>query len=215
VRPEPVIYTTAGFTVFISLIAIWRRAQVPEEDRFIISTAKVFHRYQQGLFGKFLSIMLVIAIIGSLGMLVYAIFAPGVEESFTEFYIAGLGEVGDYPAEFFITGGEVTSVRYGDNKPVNESSGRVILGIVNNEHRETSYHVSITIDNRPLEVYVNGDSDEITAPIILMHGEKWEQEIGFTPDTAGDKQRVELSLYKNGSPNPDRSLHFWIDVRQE
>jgi uncharacterized membrane protein len=207
VKLEPVLYATTGFTFFISLIAIWRRVPTPEPDRFNIRTGPILPGWQRGVFGKLLSILLAVAILGSLGMLGYVIAAPKAEEPFTEFYIS------DYPAEFVIAGGKVIGVGYGDNEPVNAPTGRVILGIVNNEYEETTYRVSVTLDNKPLEVSLNGDSLEYIGPITLAHEEKWEQEIGFIPISAGDKQKVELQLYKDDNPYPYRSLHFWIDVR--
>jgi hypothetical protein len=54
------------------------------------------------------------------------------------------------------------------------------------------------------------DRDEIN--IELENGEKWEQEAGFVPQKAGEKQKVELVLYKDGDPFFEEPPYLWIDV---
>ena len=49
-------------------------------------------------------------------------------------------------------------------------------------------------------------------PIELYDEEKWESDIGFTPQHAGDNQKVEFSLIKNGESEPYLTLHLWINV---
>lgn len=138
--------------------------------------------------GKVLSIILIGAILGALGTLVYVITTPKVSEKFTEFYILGLGgKATDYPAE--ITVGE---------------EGRVIIGIVNHEHEAVSYRV---------EVKINGVSNNDVGPVVLDDEGKWEEIVGFTPDAAEYGQKVEFLLYKDAEPEPYcNPLRLWVDV---
>ena len=49
--------------------------------------------------------------------------------------------------------------------------------------------------------------------MTLEHDEKWEEIVAFTPDRAGDRQKVEFLLYKQEQSEAYRGLHFWIDVQ--
>ncbi len=137
-----------------------------------------------------LSIILVVAILGALGVLSYFIVAPKVGERFTEFYILGLGgKATDYPKE----------IRVGEE-------GKVIVGIMNHEHEVVRYRVEVKID---------GVKDNEVGPVVLANEQRWEEVVTFTPDKAGDNQKVEFILYKNEEAEPSlKLLHLWIDVKQ-
>ncbi len=135
-----------------------------------------------------LSVVLALFILGALGMLGYAIANPKVGERFTEFYIEGLeGKAADYPKELVM--GE---------------EGKVIVGIINREHETVTYRVEVTID---------GDKSNEVGPVALDHDEKWEEIVGFTPNKAGDNQKVEFLLYGHGQNEVYQRLHLWVDVR--
>ena len=137
--------------------------------------------------GKVLSIVLVTAILGALGMLIYIVTVPKVIGEFTEFYILGLGgKATDYPQRLAV----------GDE-------GKVIMGIVNHEGEEVSYR---------LEVRIDGEQKRNIEPIVLNDGQKWEEIVTFTVDKTGDKQKVEFLLYKLGQTEVYDSAHLWIDV---
>lgn len=135
---------------------------------------------------KALSIVLVTVILGALGMLIYVVAVPKIEE-FTEFYILGLeGKAANYPQKLAV-GGE----------------GKVIVGIVNHEGEGVSYR---------LEVRIDGEKKRNIEPIMLNEEQKWEEIVAFTVDKAGDNQKVEFLLYKLGQTEVYDSLHLWIDV---
>ncbi len=142
------------------------------------------------LWDKLLTVTLVIIALGGLGMLGYIIATPKVGETFTEFYLLGPeGKATDYPEELKV--GE---------------EGRIIVGIVNYEQREVSYRVEVVINNK--KSYDIG-------PIVLANEEKWEAKVGFVPEVAGENQKVEFMLYKDGEFEPYLGpLHLWIDVSE-
>lgn len=209
---ESVLYSVSGFTFIMSLIAIWRRARLAEEDRFNISSGSKLPGWSGGVFSKLLSILVAVSILGALGMLSYILASPKAAEKFTEFYILKPYSVSDYPAEFVIAGGEVILVKYGDNEILAASSGRVIPAIVNHEHEAATYLIQVMIDDEPLEVSSGGEILAYIGPVTLAHEEKWEQEIGFVPQRGGDNQKVDFILYKDGAPCFEEPLHLWIDV---
>ena len=171
---------------------------------------------------KVLNIVLIIAILGAIGTLFYTVAKPKGER-FTEFYLLGInGQAADYPSYFVIESSQfpvpsskpqVFNVQYGeDTPPVNEKWGRVTLNIVNHERQETSYIVKMVIDGQAVEIPFEGDNIQEIGPVVLAPENKWEQEIGILPQYAGENQKVELFLYKDGSSKPYLNLHLWIDV---
>ena len=140
---------------------------------------------------KALFISLVVAIVAALGWLGYLIATPSPGEKFTEFYILGPeGKAGDYPQQV-ILGEDVD----------------VIIGVVNHEYQPARYRVEITINGvRSKEVDIG----------TLAHQQKWEKEISFVAQPAGEKQKVEFWLYRDNEVEPYHQdpLQLEIDIRQ-
>ena len=212
---ESTLYSIASFIFVMSIIAEVRRKRLQKQERFDIEFQLRLLGWGGSAWNKLLSVVLVIAILGALGMLGYVIATPSVVEKFTEFYILGPeGRVEGYPTEFVMEGDKVILVRYGDNKTqeVASESGRVILRIVNQEHGKATYLVRVIINGEQVSVYLDGDALDEVGPIVLAHEEKWEHEIGFAPYHVGNNQKVDFVLYKDGVPYFDEPLHLWIDV---
>ena len=137
---------------------------------------------------RVLSITLIAAVSAAVAMLGYTISSPPAEP-FTEFYILGSsGEAADYPKELVV--GE---------------EGKVIVGIINREREAVSYS---------LEIKINEVMNNRVEPVMLEHGEKWEEEVSFTPNRIGDKQQVEFFLYRQGQTEVYQELYLWIDVME-
>ena len=188
IRTEPVLYSVASFILITSIIAWLRRRRLPEPERFGIEFQVRLSGWGGGVWDRMLSIILALAILGALGTLGYAIASPKVGERFTEFYIEGLeGRAADYPEELAL-GGE----------------GKVIVGIINREHETVTYRVEAVID---------GVKNNEVGPVVLEHDGEWEEIVGFTPGRAGDNQKVEFLLYKQGQNEAYHKLHLWVDVR--
>ena len=116
---------------------------------------------------KILSIFLALAILGAMAAIIYTIAVPVPKEEFTEFFILDTGgKTADYPAQ----------LKLGEE-------AKLILGIINQEQTAVSYRVEIKIDG-----VANGE----LGPIALNHNEKFEQLVTFTPDKAGEKQKIEF-----------------------
>lgn len=188
IRPEPVMYSVAAFTLAVSLIGWWRLWRMDKEDRFSIDFALKMPGWSGGRWDKALTVALAVMIVVAAGVLVYAVVTPNVGERFTEFYILGEGGMAEsYPSE--LTAGEEATV---------------ILGIVNREQANTSYRV---------EVWLEGEKIGDVGPVALEHDQEWEQEVSFAPSASGEDQKVEFLLYKDGAAEPaGESLHLWIDV---
>jgi len=188
IRLEPVLYSVASFILITSIIAWLRRSRLPEPERFGVDFQMRLPGWGGGAWDRALSVILALTILGALGTLGYAIASPKVGERFTEFYIEGLeGKAIDYPKELAL--GE---------------KGKVIVGIINREHETVTYRVEVAID---------GAKNNEVEPVTLDHDGKWEEIVGFTPDKAGDNQKVEFLLYRQGQNEVYQRLHLWVDVR--
>lgn len=187
---EVILSSVASFIVITSIIAYLRRKRLPEPERSGIRFQSEAPGRRGGIWDRVLSVVLAIAIVGTLGSIAYIIAAPKAEESFTKFYIVGLGgEAAGYPDQLVV--GE---------------EGKVIVGIVNEEGETVSYR---------LEVRINGVRNDEVGPMVLENEQEWEEEVGFVPQVPGENQKIEFSLYKNGEAKPFlEPLHLWINVTE-
>jgi uncharacterized membrane protein len=194
IRLEPILFSLLGFILVFAAVALFRRASLLPEERFKVNFGSAFSQLatswtSQGLLGKLLTMLLAVAIIGTIGTVVYATQTPRIAERFTEFYILGPeGKAENYPREVIL--GE---------------SSQVIVGIVNREQKNTTYRLEISID---------GQSVEQMGSITLTKDEKWEQTVTFTAERLGLNQKVEFLLYRGDESNPYRTLHLWLDVNE-
>lgn len=190
IRLESMLFSTASFILVMSFIAWVRRKRLLEEERFNIEFRLGLPGRGGSAWDKALSVILALAIVGALGTVGYVIAMPKTGEKFTEFYILGEeGKAADYPKELVV--GE---------------EGRVTTGIINNESETVIYQVEVSID---------GLKNNEVGGISLEHGERWENEVSFMPEVAGDNQKVEFFLYKNGEAEPYlEPLRLWVDVTE-
>ena len=110
-------------------------------------------------------------------------------EKYTEFYILGPeGRADNYPRDLSL--GQEASV---------------VVGIANVEHKPVSYRLAMTIDDeKGLDL----------GPVSLNHKQRWETPVSIRPSKTGERQKVELRLYKDDDAGVYRSLYFWINVSQ-
>jgi len=221
IRLNPVLVSVSIFILIASVVAWYRRTTYLPADRFKVG----IHFRMPALlktgstFDKALTILLILAILGATGTLAYTVAEPKVGERFTEFYLLGInGEPDGYPTLFSYNGGRVTSVTYREKESdvmVSERYGRVVLAIVNREHREETYRVEVLCDGQRLYLRVGNATTDGLGPIVLQHGEKWEQEIGFAPAGLGDGQKIEFLLYMNDRLYYDEGQepYLWVDAR--
>jgi len=188
IRLNPIMFSIAGLLLGLSVIAWVRSRRLPDDERFSMSLHFSWNSVWSGKpIDKVLSLVLVIAILASIGAVAYTIAKPKPGEEFTEFYILGTnGKAADYPSNLTLT--EQTSVT---------------VGIINNFRNAATYEVVVTIDSVVVKEM---------GPFELSPKEKLEQQVAFTPLKAGDNQKVEFLLTKDASPA--ETLHIWIDVTE-
>jgi uncharacterized membrane protein len=189
IRLYPVVVSLLALIITMSGVAWYRRRRFSLEQRFEFRfrpwLSRLLTAKSRG--DKVLVGLLVVAIIGAIGTLIYVVHIPGTGGSFTEFYILGPeGKAENYP-ETLALGEEA----------------KVTLGIVNHENEVTEYIVRIIIA---------GEKVKEVGPITLADEEKWEQPLSFAPTKVGEDQLVEFRLYKGGSPNVYQAPRLWINV---
>ncbi len=184
---ESTFYSMASFILVMSTVAYVRRRRLGEVERPGLEFRLGLPEWDNGR-NKILTVAVVVAILGALGVLTYIIVMPKAGEEFTEFYVQGQSGGSDY-------GGELVVGR----------ETKFVLGITNNEKEMVSYRIVAK---------VNGEGTRQLEPVVLAGGEKREVTLSFTPQTPGKNRRVEFLLYKQGQNDIYRSLSLWVDVRQ-
>jgi len=191
-RPEPIILSLSLVTLILTLITFLVRLRIPKDERFHLDFS-VFSRFFESLRSDEkptdIERALVIALVGSIiiasGMLIYA-KVTFEEERFTAFYILGEGgKAENYPKEVYL---------------LEDSS--MIVGIENYEHAPANYTLQVKLGGYPIY------KQQIPT---LAHGEKWKDNVLFTPKHVCKHTKLEFLLYKDSSTNPYRSVHLWID----
>lgn len=199
IRLYPILISLSLFTFIMSIIAYARRYQVPEEERFrIVIKRPIFPQGNASKLDRILTVILIGAIVLSVGTLIYVISVPKVGEKFTEFYILGPnGIADDYPTEL----------------SVNEN-GMVIIGVVNREYQEVIYTLKVIADDESIPIiYGLNNTDNSLGPIRLQNEEKWEEPISFRILQPGENIKVQFHLYRSDQTEVYRDLHLWVDVR--
>ena len=119
-------------------------------------------------------------------------------------YWATLPKSGEEFTEFYLLGPDGTANSLQKELVAGQEAG-VIVGIANHEDQTMTYRVEVVIDG----VVVAG-LDRVT----LEHDEKYETEIGFTPQHTGGDKKVEFLLYTNDQAEPPLQLYPLVDVIQ-
>ncbi len=191
IQPYPILLTLAAIILVVAGLAWRQRRRLPEEERLVIAFNLNFLRWgRSSLFDKALSIVLAASIAAVVGVVGYSLAQPVTKEQFSELYILDLeGQTINYPKEVMV-GEEV----------------KVIVGIANQELQQENYRLDIRIEGK--------SNNEVYTP-TLAQGEKWEQEVSFTPADRGENQRLEFLLFKDGETQPcTNPVYLWINARE-
>jgi uncharacterized membrane protein len=187
VRPAPIVISLSIITLLLLLITCILRNKISEDERFSFD----YHVFLKSLksdgnttkIEKALIVALIASIIIASGIMIYEkLTFP--EEKFTAFYILGEGDRAEnYTTDLYL--GRSTSIT---------------VGIENHEHTTIDY----TLQTKLSRSTVNSQK------ITLDPGEKWRGTVSFIVNRVGPRVKLEFLLYKEGSANPDKSLHLWV-----
>ncbi|ASA78626.1 DUF1616 domain-containing protein [Thermococcus sp. 5-4] len=201
IRLIPILVSLTIFNVVFAIIAIHRRSKAFEPWVPWITVERLKDELEwesSSQLDKALTVILIIAIITSIGTLAYVVTHPKPGEAFTEFYILGPDGIADnYPTDLKV-----------------DQNGTVIIGIVNHEHRNVTYYVQIwqvnlTWDNTTNttvihEMYPMPGWFNVTLPNVPVNIEgnwtpQFETNYTFSIDEPG-KWQVWFLLFKDEPP---------------
>jgi uncharacterized membrane protein len=191
IRLTPIVISVNTLIILFCAIALFRRANLPPEERFSISLKIDLSSWTKAArIDKALYLCLALVVIGALSTLGYVIARPKAQEAFTNFYILGPGGMMEnYPSDVILG-----------------QTAEISIGIENHENQNTSYRIETVYD---------GQKVETPAPIVLVNEGTWSSKVVLRPYNAGDNQKVEFLLYKNQESNPYLTLRLWLDVKQK
>ena len=194
IRLVPIIIVLTLFILAMTVIALFRRLKLSENQRFDVNLKEIYNSIKteivhkpENRVDKILTVVLIISIITSLFMVVYVIDTPKQGEKFTEFYLLGPGGKAEgYPAN--LTVGKTDSV---------------IVGIVNHEYENVNYTLRVEINEDILK----------EEQIQTAYNQTWEHQVNFTPRHAGTELKLQFLLFKNNNfTQPYRDTHLWVGV---
>jgi uncharacterized membrane protein len=179
-----------------SIIGLWRRRNLAPKDRFTVEWSGF--RYVTQLFpqkqsrrDRILSILLVVSMLLSVSVVVYAVITPAQSDSYTEFYILNAnGKAGDYPTQFSLA-----------------NATPIIVGVVNHEGRTVTYDLIITQNESSQLKTIH--SEQFT----VNDNDQWEKTVLLRPDAAGSNIEFKFLLYEQGNnTTPYRETHLFANV---
>jgi len=219
IRLDPVIIALTLFILGMILIAHYRRALLPSDERFQVPSFGIAGTLRQGVFSKAgsrfdrcLTVIITLAVLGAVLLTIFMIAIPKEGERFTEFFILGEKQkAADYPVW----------VRIGQQYPL-------YIGIRNHEYRNVNYTIETWKLRMEFDTLTNASRIErmdldsrFTLP--LAHNETKILPYNLSLDKNG-YNRVEFLVFDKdvsgfevtGSDRMNASykdLHLWVSVR--
>ena len=179
------------------LVAEFRRSKIPPSSR--ADPASEFANVIISLWTKrsvvgggdrILQVIILAAVLMTVGATAYVIVSPLPGEQYTEFYVVGPDGTVDGLPETVDSNGSV----------------EFLVGIHNHEHEAMTYDmkVQITDTGTVTEVYTESAS--------LAHGEEFEESVTLEVDTTAEKITIQFLLFEGDSPpgpvNPHNADFF-------
>jgi len=219
IRLDPIVISLVIFTVSMLVIALFRRASLPPEERFSVPFGSIVNNVRGEFFpdagtrlDKVLSMVLLVAIVAAVGTTIYVIAVPKEGEKFTEFYILGEKKMAaDYPDRLFT----------GTGYPM-------YIGIGNHEYRNVTYTVETYLAQVDFNEVTNSSTisrmDRLdNFNVALVHNSTEVIPYTLTAPSTG-YNRVEFLLFNETVPAASvtgmdrinasyRDLHLWVTVR--
>ena len=191
IRPHPIVLSVMLFTLTVAAVAAARRRLLPREQAFQPELAVPWRRLvPAGAFARLLAAVAVLVVAAATAGGTYLLVLPRDGQAYTEFYLLGPGgRAGGYPSALSLG-----------------QSTRLTLGVANHEGHDDTYEIIARLD---------GAIASSVPELRLRDGDSWEQAVEISPSRAGDGQKLEYLLYREGAGEPYRRLHLWLDVRDD
>jgi len=183
---SPILFTLFGFVIIASILSLYRRARLPENERFFLKFDLGLPKGELSKSDKIVSVLIVASLIVTGAVLAYVVVMPKQGERYTEFYILDKnGTTEDYPKNLTV----------GEN-------GRIIIGIVNHEGGEMNYTITVNLFN---ETDVRNDTWEYS--LDLNDSELHEFDFDFDVASNGT-YTLEFLLFREIDSEPYFEIHL-------
>ncbi len=207
IRLDSITVSILLFTVFVGLVAIARRIQLPVEDRLSATIEFTSPAREATATDKILTLGLAMSIVFAGGMVVYVAVTPRPTEQFTQFFL--LDRTGGVDPDLYPTSLNVSE------------PATVIIGIINNESLQV--HYTIRVDLVGVEIVWNPTTgfnetfernrtvmDRFTATVDDRGS--WKLNYTFAIGAPGI-WIVHFLLFRDGNyPQPYRFLELFVTV---
>jgi uncharacterized membrane protein len=202
----PIVTTIALFTAGVGYAAIWRRMQLPVNRRLSFTMDLGPPNWKEySVVDKGVAVALAASVVVAGGTLAYVFLTSRSGETFTEFFILGPGgNANGYPTNLTLN-----------------TTGNVILGIVNHEAATVNYTARIDLVGEKTVYNATSKSNSTvevnrttwsTFKVILADGKNWTQPYTFRINYTG-LWKVQFLLFKNGDfSSRYRELHLYVRV---
>jgi len=219
IRLEPIVVSLTLFTWVMILVANYRRASLPSEERFRMSFSEIASSIPKEIFPagssrveRLLNAALVLAILIASLTTIYVIAFPREGERFTEFFILGENRtIANYPDPI-----------------IPEQNYPIYFGVGNHEYRNITYTIEIWMMRTEFNTVTNTSQIMVMDPIDQHSVTLENNETMIIPYTLSLKKsgynRVEFLLFNESVPGPDesgsdrinasyRNLHLWVTAQ--
>jgi uncharacterized membrane protein len=210
--PESVVLVFNAVVVVLLVLALFRRLQVPREDRFTVTVhrralATVRDAIQSPSVSRIVDATLVVVVLVAAATMATALVAPIDGEHSTTLTVLGNNEsgspvAGDYPRTLNATDNETVTV-----------------AVSNDEQSDTRYTVVATLqqlEDNSTATTAERELQRVTQSV--ERGERWTFEHGIEEtDLAGERLRVVYTLYRGDAPTDTsiesayRSVYVWVE----
>ena len=198
IQLDPTLLSVILITWVLALVAHYRRAILPREERFLMPFSEIWSTIREGLFppdsdrvDRLLSVVLVLVIIVALTTTLYVIASPKEHEQFSEFFILGENKMAtDYPS----------LIIPGQNYPM-------FIGVGNHEYRNMMYTIETWASLTEFNNLTNSTTVLVMDPIdqqslTLAHNETMTIPYTLSVNKTG-YNRVEFLLFSETVPGPE------------
>jgi len=219
IRFDPIVISVILFALVMLLIAFYRRALVPSEERFSFPFSEIGDTIRNEIFParvgtveRILGTVIILSILIATITTIYVITVPKEGEQFTEFFILSENRTAaNYPGTIII----------GQNYPLYVSVG-------NHEYRNITYTIETWMIHAEFDNVTNSSSIIAMDPNDLVSLTLPHKETAIIPYNMSVKKtgynRVEFLLFNETVPGFNvtgsdrinasyRDLHLWVKVQ--
>jgi uncharacterized membrane protein len=210
----PLIASVGAFTLGLSLVAVRRREQLPDGDRFAATLGASLAAARAELLGPdtradaVLNVLVVVSLLLAAGGTAYAVTSGSGDGGDTQFYLLSENDDGALVA---------------DNYPDTLAEARqdpLVVGLKNDEGEPTDYTVVARlhrVTGPPNATTVVAERELGRWGVRVAPGESWQTRHAPRAQLNGDRLRLVYLLYRGEPPgdpgieSADREVHVWLN----